>query len=120
MGSGGFGQVVAAKCRDKRSELYGAKVALKFQGNCSAKEGRFNLDEVSLLKFCEHPNIVRIHQALDVGLEVFYLFLFIYLFIYFYFLLLSLFSFFSFLFFSFYSFPSHSFSPLFLPPFLIF
>ena len=70
MGAGGFGQVVAAKCRDKKSEFYGAKVALKFQNNCSEKAQKMNLDEVSLLKYCQHPNIVQIHQALDVGMEV--------------------------------------------------
>ena len=70
MGSGGFGQVVAAKCKEKKSDLYGSKVALKFQGNSTEKERQMNLEEVSLLKFCQHPNIVSIHQALDVGMEV--------------------------------------------------
>mmetsp|Transcript_40974 Transcript_40974/g.56979 ORF Transcript_40974/g.56979 Transcript_40974/m.56979 type:complete len:738 (+) Transcript_40974:75-2288(+) len=70
LGHGGFGQVVQAKCRDKQDSLFGERVALKFQSNVDPRGKRMNLEEVSLLKRCNHPNIVRLHRALEVRSEV--------------------------------------------------
>ena len=70
LGHGGFGQVVEAKCRDKKDSNYGKRVALKFQSNGDARGKRMNLEEICLLKFCDHPNIVRLHRALEVRSEV--------------------------------------------------
>uniref|UniRef100_A0A7S4NYN3 Protein kinase domain-containing protein n=1 Tax=Paramoeba aestuarina TaxID=180227 RepID=A0A7S4NYN3_9EUKA len=70
LGHGGFGQVVEAKCKDKKDPTYGKRVALKFQNNSDLRGRRMNLEEVSLLKFCDHPNIVKLHRVLEVRSEV--------------------------------------------------
>ena len=70
LGHGGFGQVVEAKCKDKKDPTYGKRVALKFQNNSDPRGRRMNLEEVSLLKFCDQPNIVKLHRVLVVRSEV--------------------------------------------------
>ena len=70
LGCGGFGQVVEARCKDKSDPQYGQRVALKFQANETEREKAMNLDEVSLLMYCKHPNIVRVFRVLEVRSEV--------------------------------------------------
>ena len=70
LGHGGFGQVVKGKCRDKNDKNYGKKVAVKFVPNKSGGEKQKNLAEVSFLNMCNHPNIVKAHQVLEVRNEI--------------------------------------------------
>eukprot|EP00008_Paramoeba_atlantica_P015115 CAMPEP_0201492572 /NCGR_PEP_ID=MMETSP0151_2-20130828/33714_1 /ASSEMBLY_ACC=CAM_ASM_000257 /TAXON_ID=200890 /ORGANISM="Paramoeba atlantica, Strain 621/1 / CCAP 1560/9" /LENGTH=489 /DNA_ID=CAMNT_0047879455 /DNA_START=114 /DNA_END=1583 /DNA_ORIENTATION=+ len=70
LGYGGFGQVVEAKSKDRRDPVYNDKVALKFQIHDSGKSQAMNLDEVSVLKFCNHPNVVCLYRALQVRKEI--------------------------------------------------
>ena len=65
-----FGQVVEAKCKLKKDPHYGSKFALKFQNNETERAKRMNIEEVSFLKFCDHPNIVKMFRALEVRSEV--------------------------------------------------
>jgi len=51
-GKGGFGRVYYAKTSS-------GKVAIKKMPNKSTKEKRMNLDEIAVLHFCNHPNIVQ-------------------------------------------------------------
>jgi serine/threonine protein kinase len=64
---------VEAKSKDKRDVAYNDKVAIKFQPNTHEKEKAMNVDEVSLLKFCDHPNIVTLYRALQVRSEVWFI-----------------------------------------------
>ena len=68
--AGGFGQVVEARCRSKGDPNYGQKFALKIQSNETDRQRSMNLEEVSLLTYCCHPNIVSLHRALEVRNEV--------------------------------------------------
>jgi serine/threonine protein kinase len=52
-GKGGFGRVYFAKTPTT------GKVAIKKMPHKSPKEKRMNLDEISVLNFCHHPNIVQ-------------------------------------------------------------
>eukprot|EP00211_Chloroparvula_japonica_P001635 CAMPEP_0119132062 /NCGR_PEP_ID=MMETSP1310-20130426/11302_1 /TAXON_ID=464262 /ORGANISM="Genus nov. species nov., Strain RCC2339" /LENGTH=596 /DNA_ID=CAMNT_0007122673 /DNA_START=71 /DNA_END=1861 /DNA_ORIENTATION=+ len=70
LGYGGFGQVVEAKSRDKRDVHYSGRVAIKFQNNATKKHKQLNIDETSVLKFCDHPNIVKLYRVLEVRTEV--------------------------------------------------
>ena len=70
LGHGGFGQVVEAKSKEKRDPAYNDKVAIKFQANDGVRSESMNLDEVSVLQFCDHPNVVTMYRAIRVRTEV--------------------------------------------------
>jgi serine/threonine protein kinase len=69
LGFGGFGEVVEAKCKIKGDPLFNQVVAIKIQSNVGNKQA-INLEEISLLKFCQHPNIVPMYQSFEVYGEV--------------------------------------------------
>ena len=52
--------------RDKNDPHYAERVAIKFQQASCTKGMKQALEEVSLLKFLEHPNIVSLVKALKV------------------------------------------------------
>eukprot|EP01119_Soliformovum_irregulare_P019522 TRINITY_DN619_c0_g1_i1.p1 TRINITY_DN619_c0_g1~~TRINITY_DN619_c0_g1_i1.p1 ORF type:complete len:554 (+),score=199.42 TRINITY_DN619_c0_g1_i1:14-1675(+) len=57
-GKGGFGRVYYAKTvKDKSS------VAIKKMPFVTPKEKRMNLDEIAVLNYCNHPNIVKYHRS---------------------------------------------------------
>jgi len=60
-GKGGFGRVYYAKHINEKAQ--GARVAIKKMPHKSVKEQRMNLDEVAVLYFCDHPNIVKYHHS---------------------------------------------------------
>ena len=63
--------MVEAKSKEKRDgAAYNDKVAIKFQANDSSRAESMNLDEVSVLQFCDHPNVVQMFRALRVRTEV--------------------------------------------------
>jgi len=70
LGHGGFGQVVKAKCKDKKDPMFGKKVAVKFVPHKTPGEKQKNLEEVSVMHLCEHPNIVKLHRVLEVHQEI--------------------------------------------------
>jgi serine/threonine protein kinase len=70
LGFGGFGEVVEAKCKIKGNPNYGKFVAIKIQSNSTFDEQMGNLEEISFLKYCEHPNIVPMHHCFEVYGEV--------------------------------------------------
>jgi len=55
-GKGGFGRVYYAK-------TISGKVAIKKMPHRSPKERRMNIDEIAVLSFCNHPNIVQYIKA---------------------------------------------------------
>jgi serine/threonine protein kinase len=69
LGFGGFGEVVEAKCKSKGDPKFGQPVAIKIQSNEEEKK-RMNLEEISLLRFCQHPNIVSMYHCFEVRNEV--------------------------------------------------
>lgn len=70
LGFGGFGEVVEAKCKAKGDPHFGEVVAIKIQSNEGRDKLAMNLEEISLLKFCQHPNIVPLYQSFEVRGEV--------------------------------------------------
>eukprot|EP01102_Stenamoeba_stenopodia_P014999 TRINITY_DN5067_c0_g1_i2.p1 TRINITY_DN5067_c0_g1~~TRINITY_DN5067_c0_g1_i2.p1 ORF type:complete len:1016 (+),score=241.57 TRINITY_DN5067_c0_g1_i2:129-3176(+) len=64
-GKGGFGSVYLAKSGvDKK------RYAIKKMPHSTVKERRQNIDEVIFLKQCDHPNIVKLFSAYDLGEEI--------------------------------------------------
>jgi serine/threonine protein kinase len=70
LGFGGFGEVVEAKCKIKSDSKFGHTVAIKVQSNIGREQHAINLEEISLLKFCQHPNIVPMYHCFEVYGEV--------------------------------------------------
>lgn len=58
-GKGGFGRVFYAKSSLDKGE----KVAVKKMPHTTPKEKRMNLDEIAVLNFCNHPNIVKYYRS---------------------------------------------------------
>jgi hypothetical protein len=59
-----------ARCRLKADPNYGQRFALKIQSNETERQQSMNIEEVSIMKFCNHPNIVALHRAIEVRHEV--------------------------------------------------